>query len=30
MRLQFRKGAVERQEIIETLEAILSELRQAR
>ena len=29
MKLQFRKGNVERQEIIETLEAILSELRQS-
>ncbi len=27
MRLQFRKGAVERREIIETLETILQELR---
>jgi ParB family chromosome partitioning protein len=29
MKLQFRKGTVERQEIIETLEGILSELRQS-
>ncbi len=30
MKLQFRKGAVERREIIETLESILAELRDAR
>jgi hypothetical protein len=29
MKLQFRKGTVEKQEIIETLEGILAELRQA-
>jgi hypothetical protein len=29
MKLQFRKGNVERQEIIETLEGILAELRQS-
>ena len=29
MKLQFRKGSVERQEIIDTLEAILAELRQS-
>jgi hypothetical protein len=29
MKLQFRKGTVEKQEIIETLEGILSELRES-
>jgi hypothetical protein len=29
MKLQFRKGSVEREEIIDTLETILAELRQA-
>ena len=29
MKLQFRKGSVEKQEIIETLEGILSELRES-
>ena len=29
MKLQFRKGSVERQEIIDTLESVLAELRQA-
>jgi hypothetical protein len=29
MKLQFRKGSVEKQEIIETLEGILAELRES-